>query len=322
MNHTKICKVKVGQEVEGIYYLSKASVKLARNNKEYTDLYVRDNSGESMVRYWGVLPLDFPVPGFMGMIASVEEYQGIPQIVCKNILPSDKPDDLSNFIAISDTFNFDKEYLEQFISSIAASENANIKHCYALLKEVFTNKFMNEFMQVPLFVSGPLSCTSGLLKQTVSCMKSLVAMVDNNNISQEDAAIYLTGMILRNAGYADCYKLDGVIVVETDNSKLVGRASLATSRVIFNIKKMTSKNIEANETVNNKILHIVNAKEDDCKTVGAVLVCAIEKMSFAINSIRSAIEKNSENARETNFISAHHSSGKEIYEPLGSQIPL
>lgn len=322
MNHTKICKVKVGQEVEGIYYLSKATVKTAKNNREYTDLYVRDNSGESMVRYWGVLPLDFPVPGYIGMIASVEEYQGTPQIVCKNILPSEKPDDLSNFIAISDTFNFDKEYFEQFLTSISTSENVNIKHCHSLLQAVFTNKFKNEFMQVPLFVSGPLSCTSGLFKHTVSCMKSLVAMVDNNGISQEDAAIYLTGMILRNVGYADCYKLDGVIVVETDNGKLVGRAAMATSRVIFNIKKMASNNLPANEIVNNKLLHIVNAKEDACLTVGAILVCAVEKMSLAINSIRSAIDKNSENVRETNFITAYHSAGKEIYEPLAPEVPL
>lgn len=101
MEHIFIKHVKIGDTFRGIYFLQDATEKLAKNGNPYSDMTIRDRTGASLARFWG--PLEYSKGDYIDVVARVEEYLGSPQIILQSVKVVERPEDITNYIAISNT---------------------------------------------------------------------------------------------------------------------------------------------------------------------------------------------------------------------------
>jgi len=252
--HDFIANQNIGDAFSGTYYVEQAYIKLTVTNKEYTDMVLRDKSGARPVKHWG--KLDVKKGDFVFIAASVDNYQGNPSIVAKNVESADTPSDLTNFVPVYDDAGELAERFDSLRDSLAELEKAlGNETCGMLVEEVFRNG-----RTYSAFISAPGSCTphygreGGLLANTVRVTDSAFAVADQYKLDNQAKAVMLTAGFLHRLGAMDAYSFQDCMPTETLRGTLVGVDNLTMTRLSAALRRMVTTAKEEKKTVIQEVM--------------------------------------------------------------------
>lgn len=262
--HSLIAHQNIGDAFDGIYYVESVFVKKAKNNKDYTEMSLRDKSGSRFVKYWGVVP-DLVKGGFVYVAANVEDYMGNPSIIAKNVDMLETPDDLSDYIPVYDDadrfaerFEFIKNTLK-VLETTVGDETAG-----KIVDEVFANpSFFQKFIVAPGSSRSHYGRQGGLLANTVRIAEACVASGNAYGLSGTEKCALISAALLARIGVIDAYEFKDCVPSETKKGILFGVNNLTMTRISSALKRaVTSLNKEGksvNEDILVRILHAISS---------------------------------------------------------------
>lgn len=263
MAHQLIKEVEVGDSFGGIYYVESVGIKTARNGNRYSDLMLRDKSGSSFVRFWGVDD-NIKKGGWVEITANVEEYLGEPQIVTRSIFSVQKPDDLSDYMVESPTADEDLESFDickDAILEIGKSEKDMT--CSLWIEEVFANgKFFVKFIESPYGEHPVYGCGGGLLKRAARISEMANKLSDIYGLSEYEKMILYTASLLQSVGYVDAYEFEDCMPKKTLKGIMLQGVNLTNNRLSSALRRVIAANKEdVNVNTIQRLLHCVLAAE-------------------------------------------------------------
>ena len=300
-NHNFISDIKVGDRDSGVYFVESSVVKLTKQNTEYTQMTLRDASGSIGAKIWS--SEDFHAGDWIECTYSAEEYMNVKGLTLTKFMICEKePQDMSSYLRVSDTIEYDIDLVEKSIDSI---KNENCKKLVSSVLEDGSN--VQKFSKVPYSVGSHYGVVGGLAKKTVSIL-SKVLNHDFDNDLEKDVAI--ASSILTYIGAVDCYTVEGCSPKETDYGKLVsvGVGSAFKVQSMINILGLTE------DPVMSRILHVVSvvhSKSYEFKpmTPSAIL---INGLNILDNELTTALEFVEQDTNEGNF-TAYDSENRRSY---------
>jgi 23S rRNA maturation-related 3'-5' exoribonuclease YhaM len=260
--HSLIQHQNIGDSFSGIYYVENAFVKQTVHQKDYLDLHLRDRSGSRAVKYWGTLA-GLQKGDWLFIAANVEDYQGNPSLVAKNIEKADEPADLTEYIPAYDdvdpaSFTELRKLLQEFEAK-AGDGTAGM-----LVDEVYGNAaFAAKFEVAPGSDKPHYGRRGGLLASTVRVANGSIASPDFERLTDYEKVVLLSSALLCRIGAIDSFEFQDCMPVVTKRGLLLGlnnltmtRVSSALKRVILALKKQSKA---ADQDVVIRILHAVSS---------------------------------------------------------------
>lgn len=237
MEHKFIKHVEVGEAFEGIYYLDSLTEKIAKNSNKYSDLILRDSSGSSLARFWGELK-DVEVEKFLACKIEIEEYNSLPQIIIKSCGTIDAPEDLSNYVSISPSLVKDKETLQKILKSVdELCDKSQNKICSSILRTIFTDSFLENFINAPYGVLPFYGRKGGLLAHAVRVATVANDMARTYQLTIIERAILLSAALLQSIGGMEAYEMNNLLPKETNIGILIGKLNLSVNLLDSKIPK-------------------------------------------------------------------------------------
>lgn len=299
MAHPLIAHQEIGSEFSSVYYVERAHIRQTVHGKDYTDMMLRDKSGSRPVKYWGTVKgLDKGC--FVYVSANVEEYQGSPSIIARNIEITDQPDDLSDYIPVyegSDKLAEDFDTLRRNLADMEAS--LSHKTCSMLIDEAYSSgSFFEKFCKCPGSDGAKYGCSGGLLARVVRISRQVFNSADFYDMDEEEKCVVLTAGLLCYIGAADSYDFEQCVPVRTNRGLLLGipvmtmtRVNAAARRVMKSAKE---NNTELDNDVMLRILHsiVVGSGDESVKpmTKEAMLLSGVAQTDAEVADAQDFIE--------------------------------
>jgi 23S rRNA maturation-related 3'-5' exoribonuclease YhaM len=265
VEHVFLRNVAVGETFSGVYYLEKSFIRVAKNGNKFSDLTLRDRSGSVFARFWGEVNAS---SCWVEASFSVEEYQGNKSIVAQNIAECEEPEDMSNYVPLSETIETDKDSLAEIISSVteydAESKNDT---CSAILADIFRNGFVKKFETAPASAFPSYGRIGGLLSYTIAVTESVKATALRFGFTAQEKAIALTAALLHRIGAAYAFDIIDCAPKETDRGVLIGSLNIGLSKLMNTVNRINfarkESEIKLDETVADRIMHAMVSAEPD-----------------------------------------------------------
>lgn len=226
--HKFINTIAIGDSFSSIYYLENAYEKLARNGNKYTDLSIRDKSGNFLARFWGTLK-EIKSGDFIKINANGESYLDKLQIIIQKIEKVTEVDNLEDYVMIAENREENKTFfMEKLEQAKVFCPNLN---------EIFDEKTLNDFIISPASVSTYYGKVGSLLEYTVNIIKLSENIANNYGLSEIEKSILLTSVILHRVGSIETYANKCVSVEETTTGILIGEVGLSISKISEKLKQ-------------------------------------------------------------------------------------
>lgn len=254
VEHDFIAHQKIGDSFSGVYYVEQAYVKLTVTNKEYMDMVLRDKSGSRNVKHWA--KVDLNKGDFAFISAQVQDYQGNPSIVAKNIEREDAPEELDNYIPVYEDADKHSERFDALREKLTELEEAvGNETCGLLVDEVFRNgKSYARFISSPGSDTPHYGRESGLLANTVRVTDSAFAVSDQYNLTNQEKAILLASGFLHRLGAIDAFNFEDCMPVATTRGILVGVDNLTMTRLAASIRRMVTSAKSEGKTIDREVM--------------------------------------------------------------------
>jgi 3'-5' exoribonuclease len=252
--HEFIAHQNIGDSFSGVYYVEQAYIKLTVTNKEYTDMVLRDKSGSRPVKHWG--KTDFKKGDFAFISAVVENYQGNPSIIAKNIEREDPPEDLVNYIPVYDDADKHSERFDELREKLAELDKAlGNETCGLLVDDVFNNgKTYARFISAPGSNQPHYGREGGLLANTVRVTDSAFAVADQYHLTTQEKAILLAAGFLHRLGAMDAFNFEDCMPQETTRGILVGVDNLTMGRLATSTRRTVVAANKAGKTIDKDVM--------------------------------------------------------------------
>lgn len=295
MSHSLISHQQIGDEFSGTYYVENAFIKQTVTKKDYTDMMLRDKSGARPVKYWGTLDgLEKGCWVFAAM--TVEEYQGNPSIIARNVEIGDEPEEMEDYVPVyegSEELADDMDKLREELGSLTDDQTYSM-----IIDEAYRNaSFFEKFVTSPGSDGAKYGKQGGLLASVVRVACHAFSVADLYELTDEEKAIMLTSALLYRIGVADAYEFVDCMPVKTKNGVLLGEANLTMHRANISIRRAVSlankQEIDINHEAIIRILHCV---------VSANNTCGVEPMTKEAMVLRGVAELDGEVVDALDFI--------------------
>ena len=305
--HPLIMSQKVGDSFIGVYYVESAYVKLTQQQKEYTDLMLRDKSGARNIKYWG--KVDGLASGdFVLVQARVDEYQGAPSMVAKTMEKVEEPDDLTDYVASFDNLTDYESRLALLVETVVKLEAQEQEStCTLILGEAFNQAgaFWQRFVSSPASDSPYYGRTGGLLVSTVTVAENALAISERYGFSDMEKALLVTSALLHRFGAVDAFGFENCMPKVTKKGMLIGVENLTFNRLSTIVRKVSSDSKTNGKSVSQdsilRVLHAVSSyleKSTKPMTREAIILASVAKVDGAIveafNFIESDLNTNEE----------------------------
>jgi 23S rRNA maturation-related 3'-5' exoribonuclease YhaM len=305
--HALLMSQGIGSSFAGIYYVESAYVKLTAQNKKYTDLILRDKSGGRNVKYWGTVQ-DVNAGTFVLVSAMVEDYQGSPSIIAKNLEKVDDPDDLSDFIAVFENIKEVEDRFVQLVDQVVKMESQEGQEtCTLLLGEVFdaNEALYQKFVESPGSENPYYGRMGGLLVSTVNVAENVMALAGRYEMSNMEKAIALTSALLHKIGAVDGFEFKNCLPKTTKKGLLLGLNNLTFNRMSIAIRKAVAEAKAQGKAVSQElillILHAVSSYDEtsvkpmskEALLLSAAVKCdkeMVESFDFISNDLNTSEE--------------------------------
>jgi len=271
VEHALIRHQGIGDTFEGVYYVESAYVKQTVQKKDYTDLMLRDKSGSRNVKLWAKAA-GVEKGCFVFIAAHVDEYQGTPSIVAKNVEKTEIPADLSNYVPIYDdsgaTTNASR--FDEIRAELKAIEvKTGNPTAGMIVDEVYQNAtFFANFVVAPGSGRPHYGCQGGLLANTVRVAEASLKAAESYNLTDQERAVLLASALLARIGAIEAFGFKDCMPVMTKKGTLLGINNLTMSRVSTALKRVVTALKNADKSVDQetvvRILHAVTAHDGVC----------------------------------------------------------
>lgn len=299
MSHSLIAHQDIGDSFSGVYYVEQSHVKQTVQKKDYTDMLLRDKSGSRPVKYWGtVKDLDAKCWVFIG--ATVEEYQGGPSIIARNVEIVTEPESLSNHIPVyegGDGMADEFDRLRQELSQLV--EKTGEKTSEMLVEQVFDHgSFFDLFVRCPASSGAAYGKRGGLLACVVRTTRAALDMARFYGASEEEQVVILSAAFLCQIGGVDACEFVDCMPAKTERGLLLGLPSLTMTRINAALRRVASQakqdGVELNRELLLRVLHAVVASSNTCgvraATKEAMLLQHVVKMNNEVSDAQDFIE--------------------------------
>lgn len=297
--HALIAHQRVGSTFNGIYYVESVFVKKAKNNKDYTEMALRDKSGSRFVKYWGVVS-GVAKGGFVYVVATVEEYLGNPSLIAKNLECVDAPADLADYIPMyDDAYQFTERFDKVRAELVKFETETQDTTAGKLVDEVYANSsFFQKFVVAPGSAMPHYGRQGGLLANTVRVAEGCLCQADSYGLNAMEKSVLVASAILCRIGAIDAFEFQDCMPAETKKGILIGINNLTMTRVTSALKRamvaLSKDNLQANQEIVVRILHSIASIEGvQPMTKEAILLnCAfltdvkvVNSMDFIANDV-------------------------------------
>jgi 23S rRNA maturation-related 3'-5' exoribonuclease YhaM len=261
--HVMIRNVEVGDTFSGVYYLEKSFIRTAKNGNNFSDLTLRDKSGSVFARFWG----EVNESGcWVEISANVGEYQGAKSIVVQNIAVCEEPEDMSDYVPVSDTMDADKEMLSELIEVVTEyDKEAKNDTCSAILADIFRNGFLKKFEQSPASSFPSYGRIVGLLSYTVAVSKSVQSTSQQFGFTAQEKAVAIAAALLHRIGAAYAFDIVDCAPKETDRGVLIGSLNIGLSKLMNAVNRINHARKDSDEkldeTISDRIMHAMVSAE-------------------------------------------------------------
>ena len=274
--HPLLQSQQIGTTFVGVYYVESAYVKLTVQKKEFTDMTIRDRSGSRNVKYWG--KIDGLAKGqFIRVSANVEDYQGAPSIIAKNVEITEQPEDMSFYIPVYEDAQAYAERYDAVREGIVELEKLTADAtCGLILDELLkAGSTFTRFVAVPGSDKPHYGKQGGLLANTVRVAEGCVALAESYNLTQEEMAIAMTAAIIHRIGGVDAYEFVDCMPSVNTKGVLVGVLTFTVIRLSAAIRRATAglverrKNKEENvPEMNSDVVYRIMHAVISCDSIG------------------------------------------------------
>lgn len=241
MAHALLANQEVGRSFEGVYHVESCYVKKTKQNKDYTDLMLRDKSGSRAVKFWGVLPT-LQRGEFLQIKAMAEEYMGGISIIAKDAQRVSSPSDLSDYLSVYPDSSQNASMFDNLQQILAAIEKrTGDSTASTLVKEIYSNgAVFQKFVNAPGSVKPHYGRQGGLLANTVRVADQCAKVMDAYGLDDTDRAVLIASALLFRAGAIDAFEFRDCIPTETKRGVLLGVDNLTANRVTAAVRRITS----------------------------------------------------------------------------------
>jgi len=261
----------IGDTFEGTYYVESIFIKKTVQNKDYSDFTLRDKSGPRNVKFWGVV--DGVEKGdFVFISAGVDDYQGAPSIVAKNIEKADPPSDLSDYIPVYDDSDKQATRFDEIRAELVEIEERTGNDLPGtIVDEVYSNSsFFGKFIQAPGNSKPHYGKQGGLMANTVRLADAAISSASHYPLTDEERAIMIASALLCRIGAIDAFGFQDCIPKETKRGALLGMNNLTLGRVQSALRRALASFKKEGKTVNQetvlRVLHAVSSYDSECVT--------------------------------------------------------
>jgi 23S rRNA maturation-related 3'-5' exoribonuclease YhaM len=263
MSHALITHQNIGDDFSGTYYVESAYIKQTVTNKDYTDMVLRDKSGARPVKHWGTVK-DLAKGCWAFVAGCVEEYQGNPSIIVRNVEIVNEPDELDDYIPV---YEGCEELADQFDSIKDMIKNDET--CSLLIDEIYRNgSFFDRFVRCPASDGSKYGKRGGLLASVVKLANLSLDAGKSLELSDYETSIILTSALLCQVGATDAYGFEDCMPVMTKRGLLLGTANLTMTRVssalrrVIGSAKAEGKSVDQETII--RILHAITSSNENC----------------------------------------------------------
>ncbi len=217
-----------GQEIEGVYLIQEATMRVAKNGSKYVQATFCDKTGTIPVRQWDANDADFAcykVSGYIRVRGRIETYKNAMQMIAFSVQEcSGEGIDPADFLPVS------KRSLEEMDAELTAMLATFTDPDYKrLLEAIFSNPgTRSRFVKSPAAASVHHAWVGGLIEHVLSAAKTAHEIAVQRPYLNRD--LLVAGVILHDIGKIE--ELDpGPGFSYTDSGKLCGHISLGAMMV-------------------------------------------------------------------------------------------
>ncbi len=291
MAHELIAHKDVGDQFQGTYYVEQAYVKKTVQGKDYTDMMLRDKSGSRNVKLWGKVP-GLEKGNWVFVSCNVEDYQGSPSIIAKNVEVTDEPKDLSDYIPVyegTDELATEFDKLRAELGDL--EKKTKDSTCGKLIDEVYrSGSFFDRFVRCPGNDGPSYGKQGGLLACVVRVARHALDASRFYDATDKEKTVILTAALLCRIGAADAYDFEDCMPKATRRGILLGLPNLTFTRVSSALRRVvsaaTAAKSEIDKEIVERILHAVVAANETCgvmpMTKEAMVLSGVVKMDGEI----------------------------------------
>ena len=289
--------LNIGDKINHYLVVTKAEVKLAKNNREYLNLELRDRSVSLNAKMWDSFN-EFKDKETSGRVVKVlgllEEFMGTTQIRIEKIRFATEKENINPEDFLPKSQRDLQVMIEELNSRIKELKDDYLKE---LIKQMLTGENFDKFIKVPAGKSWHHSYIHGLLEHTLEIIKICDLMCNIHSELNRD--LLITGAILHDYGKIEELTA-GISFDYTDKGKLLGHIVIASNQIekaIDNIKNFP-------EELKIQLLHLIlshqgkleHASPVEPKTLEAIALYHADELSAKVNAYKLAIraEENKE----------------------------
>ncbi|MCY3022683.1 MAG: HD domain-containing protein [Planctomycetota bacterium] len=291
-----------GQEVEGVYLVTDASMRVAKNGSKYIQAAFCDKTGSIAVRHWDATDVDFAcykISGYIRVRGRVETYKNALQMIAFAVQECDGEGvNPADFLPVSARPLEEME--KEFDALLALIGDPDYKR---LLTAIFADPdTRGRFLKSPAATSVHHAWVSGLLEHVLSAAKTAQAVCDQRPYLNRD--LLLTGVVLHDIGKIE--ELDpGPGFSYTDTGRLCGHIPLGALLVERHIVTLENFPPQKRDLVLHMILSHHGTREFGSPvlpaTAEAVALHYIECLDAKVQGIQSIIEREEASGNDTNW---------------------
>jgi 3'-5' exoribonuclease len=281
-----------GQEIEGIYLVAEATIRVAKNGSKYIQASFCDKTGSVPVRQWDATDADFvayKASGYVKVRGRIETYKNAMQMIAFAVQEhSSEGINSADFLPVSvrPLDEMDKE----FSALIETFKDADYKR---LIVAIFSDPVVREkFKKGPAAASVHHAWVGGLMEHVLSACKTAQSIAEQRPFLNRD--LLMAGVILHDIGKIE--ELDaGPGFTYTDSGKLCGHivlGALLVERTIIKLENFPAKKRDM-------IIHMILSHHGELEygspitplTGEAVALHHLECLDAKVQGIQSIIER-------------------------------
>jgi len=264
--HAFLMHQEIGDSFSGIYCIESVYIKLTVTSKKYTDMILRDKSGSRNVKCWQELK-GIEKGDFVFISAIVEDYQGTPSIISKNVEKEDPPGDLSDYIPVYDD---SAQYAERFdeLREILQEKSKKVGDETAglIVSEVYRQtSFFTRFISSPGSESAHYGRQGGLLANTVRVTDAAHKMSAHYHLTEFEEVILLGAGLIHRIGAIDAFEFVECVPTRSKRGNLMSVNSLFMTRMAGVVRRVVTaakaNGIVIDQDVLIRILHAVESQD-------------------------------------------------------------
>ncbi len=298
LDQKELRKLNTGDEINHYLLISKIEKKTAKNNKEYLNLELRDQSVALSAKLWDNFD-GFYTKAEIGSLIKVagvlEDYMGQSQIRILKYRLANENDNVTpeDFLPKSGReFGVMAKELEDRIIAI---EDKNLKK---LVTNILNGERLKKYLRVPAGKSWHHSYIHGLLEHTLEIIRICDLMCDIHPEVNRDLVV--CGAILHDSGKVEELSYESSFDY-TDKGKLIGHIVIAAMYIESEAQKIEGFPTELKDHLMHLILShqgkLEYATPVEPKTLEAIILYNADELSAKTNAYKLAIkaEQNGEN---------------------------